>query len=146
MTGVKLFVLALLIVSISRGNQLPFQKTVAIHVNEKGEVMIDQARYFTDDLAREVQQRLWRSYMTSGKMVQSIQLSFDAAVSEELKKEVLYNIKMAQEKTLTVLSLHKHKKRFENISSNKQEKIRKQFPVLFQTIFFTTPVQTAASG
>ncbi len=141
MTGVKLFVLALLIVSISRGNQLPFQKTVAIHVNEKGEVMIDQARYFTDDLAREVQQRLWRSYMTSGKMVQSIQLSFDAAVSEELKKEVLYNIKMAQEKTLTVLSLHKHKKRFENISSNKQEKIRKQFPVLFQTIFLPHSTQ-----
>lgn len=136
MPGIKLFLLALLIVSISRANQLPFQKTVVIHVNEKAEVMIDQAKYFTDDLAREVQQRLWRSYMTSGKMVQSIQLSFDAAVSEELKKEVLFNIKTAQEKTLTVLSLHKHKKRFENISSNKQEKIRKQFPVLFQTKYF----------
>ena len=138
MPGVKLLVLAFLIISIPRANQLPFQKTVAIHVNEKGEVMIDQAKYFTDDLAREVQQRLWRSYMTSGKMVQSIHLSFDVSVSEELKKEVLYNIKTAQEKTLTVLSLHKHKKRFENISSNKQEKIRKQFPVLFQTNFFTT--------
>jgi hypothetical protein len=135
MPGVKLLVLAFLIISIPRANQLPFQKTVAIHVNEKGEVMIDQAKYFTDDLAREVQQRLWRSYMTSGKMVQSIHLSFDVSVSEELKKEVLYNIKTAQEKTLTVLSLHKHKKRFENISSNKQEKIRKQFPVLFQTDF-----------
>jgi hypothetical protein len=135
MPGVKLLVLAFLIISIPRANQLPFQKTVAIHVNEKGEVMIDQAKYFTDDLAREVQQRLWRSYMTSGKMVQIILLSFDVSVSEELKKEVLYNIKTAQEKTLTVLSLHKHKKRFENISSNKQEKIRKQFPVLFQTDF-----------
>lgn len=132
MLRVKLIVLALLFASFSSVNPVPFQKTVAIHVTEKGEVMIDQAKYFTEDLAREVQQRLWRSYMTSGKMVQSIHLSFDATVSEELKKEVLFNIKTAQEKTLTVLSLHKHKKRFENISSSKQEKIRKQFPVLFQ--------------
>src|SRR5688500_4522700 len=98
MPGVKLLVLAFLIISISRANQFPFQKTVAIHVNEKGEVMIDQAKYFTDDLAREVQQRLWRSYMTSGKMVQSIHLSFDVSVSEELKNEVLFSIKTAQEK------------------------------------------------
>lgn len=130
-------VLLLLIVTsiinvLAIAGDILFQKTVTIHVNEKGQVTIDRVTMYTDDLAKEVQQRLWRSYMSTGKMVSAINLSFDEAVSGETRNEVLFSIKTAQEKTLTVLSLHKHKKRFENISSSKQEKIRKQFPVLFQ--------------
>lgn len=128
--------LLLIVISILNGlaiaEDIPFQKTVTIHVNEKGQVTIDRVTMYTDDLAKEVQQRLWRSYMSTGKMVSAISLSFDEDVSGETRNEVLFSIKTAQEKTLTVLSLHKHKKRFENISSSKQEKIRKQFPVLFQ--------------
>lgn len=130
-------VLLLLIVTsiinvLAIAGDILFQKTVTIHVNEKGQVTIDRVTMYTDDLAKEVQQRLWRSYMSTGKMVSAINLTFDEAVSGETRNEVLFSIKTAQEKTLTVLSLHKHKKRFENISSSKQEKIRKQFPVLFQ--------------
>lgn len=130
-------VLLLLIVTsiinvLAIAGDILIQKTVTIHVNEKGQVTIDRVTMYTDDLAKEVQQRLWRSYMSTGKMVSAINLSFDEAVSGETRNEVLFSIKTAQEKTLTVLSLHKHKKRFENISSSKQEKIRKQFPVLFQ--------------
>lgn len=130
-------VLLLLIVTsiinvLAIAGDILIQKTVTIHVNEKGQVTIDRVTMYTDDLAKEVQQRLWRSYMSTGKMVSAINLTFDEAVSGETRNEVLFSIKTAQEKTLTVLSLHKHKKRFENISSSKQEKIRKQFPVLFQ--------------
>lgn len=112
------------------GKFLP-QKTVTIHV-QKGQITIDRITVYADGLAKEIQQRLWRSYMTSGKMVQEIHLEMAADTPAELQKEVLYAIQQAQEKTLTVLSLHKHKKRFENIGHNKQEKIKKQFPVLFQ--------------
>ena len=109
-----------------------FQKTVTVSVNDKPDITIDGVTVYMDNLAREMQQRLWRSYMTGGKMVQSIFLDFSNGVTEETKKEVLFNVKTAQEKTLTVLSLHKYKKRFENIGSSKQERLRKNFPVLFQ--------------
>ena len=101
-------------------------------MNDKADITIDGVTVYMDNLAREMQQRLWRSYMTGGKMVQSIFLDFSNGVTEETKKEVLFNVKTAQEKTLTVLSLHKYKKRFENIGSSKQERLRKNFPVLFQ--------------
>lgn len=122
----------LLIFFISITNSSIGQKSVTIHVNEKGQVLIDRVILYTDDLAKEVQQRLWRSYMSNGKMVSTILLSFDQAVNAETRSEVLYSIRTAQDKTLTVLSLHKHKKRFENIGTSRQDKIRKQFPVLFQ--------------
>lgn len=122
----------LLIFFISITNSSIGQKSVTIHVNEKGQVLIDRVILYTDDLAKEVQQRLWRSYMSNGKMVSTILLSFDQAVNAETRSEVLYSIRTAQDKTLTVLSLHKHKKRFENIGASRQDKIRKQFPVLFQ--------------
>ena len=122
----------LLIFFISITNSSIGQKSVTIHVNEKGQVLIDRVILYTDDLAKEVQQRLWRSYMSNGKMVSTILLSFDQAVNTETRSEVLYSIRTAQDKTLTVLSLHKHKKRFENIGTSRQDKIRKQFPVLFQ--------------
>lgn len=121
-----------LIFFISITNSSIGQKSVTIHVNEKGQVLIDRVILYTDDLAKEVQQRLWRSYMSNGKMVSTILLSFDQAVNAETRSEVLYSIRTAQDKTLTVLSLHKHKKRFENIGASRQDKIRKQFPVLFQ--------------
>lgn len=121
-----------LIFFISITNSSIGQKSVTIHVNEKGQVLIDRVILYTDDLAKEVQQRLWRSYMSNGKMVSTILLSFDQAVNAETRSEVLYSIRTAQDKTLTVLSLHKHKKRFENIGTSRQDKIRKQFPVLFQ--------------
>ena len=89
------------------------QKTVTIHVNEKSELTIDGVSVYSDNLAKEIQQRLWRSYMSNGKMLQSIVFRMDQGVPDGTKTMVLDAIKTAQSKTLTVLSLHKHKKRFE---------------------------------
>ena len=111
------------------------QKNVTIQVNVKGDVTIDRITLLNADLAKEVQQRLWRSYMSNGKMLNTIILHLDDGVSEEIKNEVMSAIKIGQEKTLTVLSLHKYKKRFEDIGTSKQDKIRKNFPVLFQNSY-----------
>ena len=111
------------------------QKNVTIQVNVKGDVTIDRITLLNADLAKEVQQRLWRSYMSNGKMLNTIVLHLDEGVSEEIKNEVMFAIKTGQEKTLTVLSLHKYKKRFEDIGSSKQDKIKKHFPVLFQRTY-----------
>ena len=119
------------------------QKTVTIHVNEKSELTIDGVSVYSDNLAKEIQQRLWRSYMSNGKMLQSIVFRMDQGVPDGTKTMVLDAIKTAQSKTLTVLSLHKHKKRFEDIGSTKQDRIRKQFPVLFQDNY--SPADTIKS-
>jgi|SRR5688572_8510612 len=111
------------------------QKNLTIQVNVKGDVTIDRITLLNADLAKEVQQRLWRSYMTNGKMLNTIVLHLDEGVSEEIKNEVMFAIKTGQEKTLTVLSLHKYKKRFEDIGTTKQDKIKKHFPVLFQRTY-----------
>ena len=111
------------------------QKKLTIQVNVKGDVTIDRITLLNADLAKEVQQRLWRSYMSNGKMLNTIVLHLDERVSEEIKNEVMFAIKTGQEKTLTVLSLHKYKKRFEDISTGKQDKIKKHFPVLFQSTY-----------
>lgn len=130
----SLMVLILATVSISffSAGALHAQKIVSIHADAKGQVTIDRIMLQGADLAKEVQQRLWRSYMSNGKMVSSISLHFDEGVTEEVRNEVLFAIKTGQEKTLTVLSLHKYKKRFEDIGASKQDKIKKHFPVLFQ--------------
>ena len=131
----SLTILALCTILFFESGTLHAQKNVTIHVNAKGELTIDRITLLNADLAKEVQQRLWRSYMSNGKMLNAIILQLDEGVSEEIKNEVMYAIKTGQEKTLTVLSLHKHKKRFEDIPGNKQDKIRKQFPVLFQRTY-----------
>ena len=111
------------------------QKNLTIQVNVKGDVTIDRITLLNADLAKEVQQRLWRSYMSNGKMLNTIILHLDNGMNEEIKNEVMFAIKTGQEKTLTVLSLHKYKKRFEDIGTGKQDKIRKRFPVLFQSTY-----------
>lgn len=77
--------------------------------------------------------------MSNGKMATTIFVKNDTE-SKEIQPEIVAAIREAQEKTLIVLSLHKHKKRFEDISTQKQEKIKKQFPVLFQEKFESSPL------
>jgi len=51
---------------------------------------------------------------------------------------VLKEIQEGQRRALTELCLLKYKNRFENIEQRKQEKLKKQFPVLFQTDYLST--------
>ena len=54
-------------------------------------------------------------------------------VPEMVMEVVLTEIKTGQQRALKELCLQKHKDFFENISQRQQEKLKKQFPVLFQT-------------
>lgn len=107
-------------------------KVIIITLNEKGKVKIDGVTIEYDLVAKELQQRLWRGYMTTGVMARSIQLETDINTPDIRKKEIREAIKEAQGKTITILCLYKFKNRFDQISTRKQAKIKKQFPVLFQ--------------
>lgn len=133
--------LAFLLLSFLPGAALPSHSTYAaekiinITVSATGNVSIDGVAIEADVVTKELQQRLWRSYMVSGKMADRIHIQWNEANSEALKKSISDAIKEAQSKTLTMLCLHKYKKKFEDIGSRKQDRLQKQYPALFQQTY-----------
>jgi hypothetical protein len=88
-----------------------------------------------NELAGVLQDRLFKSYSGTGKMPSSIKLEFSGAVAAHLRSSVTTEIKKAQENALSDLSLHLHKKKYDGLTSKQQEKIKRKFPVLFQSDF-----------
>lgn len=134
---VCLQIFAILLLSaftLTSSQQTVQQKTISIRVDEKGVVMIDRVKIQRERLANELEQRLWRSYVTNSMMPKNIQLILEDSPSPALKQEFKEAIKKGQERTLAILSLHKYKKRFEDIGAAKQQRLMKQFPVLFQEV------------
>lgn len=107
-------------------------KIISITVSEAGQAFIGRDTLSLDHLTAELQNRLWKSYMGTGKMYDSIHLLFIGEVLMEVRGFAIDAIREAQKKALTIICLEKHKKLFEDITSRQQDKIRKQFPVLFQ--------------
>ncbi|HEX2628748.1 MAG TPA: hypothetical protein VHM26_07050 [Chitinophagaceae bacterium] len=105
-----------------------------IHVAPKEEVSIDGVKIdISESLSKELQQRLWRSFMGNGKMPDSIDLRFDEAVTPGVKASILKSIREAQEKTLNLLCLHKYKKSAADITMKQKGRLKKQYSVLFQS-------------
>lgn len=105
-----------------------------IHVAPKEEVSIDGVKIdISESLSKELQQRLWRSFMGNGKMPDRIDLQFEEAVTAQVKASILKSIKEAQEKTLNLLCLHKYKRSSVDITGKQRSRLKKQFPVLFQS-------------
>lgn len=111
------------------------QKIITISVNEKGWVMIGRDTLTIDQIPDELQKRLWKSYLGTGKMYDAIHLEFSGQPSAVIQKTTRDAIKEAQGKALTDICLQKHEKRFDDLSSRQQQKIKKHFPVLFQTSY-----------
>ena len=110
------------------------EKNIYINVDEIGIISIGRDTVSSDELARYIQERLFKSYMGTGKMYSKIKLTkTDGQVPEMVMEVVLTEIKAGQQRALTELCLQKHKDFFENISERQQAKLKKQFPVLFQT-------------
>jgi biopolymer transport protein ExbD len=108
------------------------EKIITIRVMPNGNIYMDKDTLTSDMLGKILQERLWKSYTGTGKMYSSIKLIFEGEVLMGTKGAVLDAIKDAQQKALTELCLQKHKKTFDSITSRQKNKIRKQFPVLFQ--------------
>ncbi len=108
------------------------EKIITISVNEKGWVMIGRDTLTIDQIADELQKRLWKGYLGTGEMFHAIHLEFSGQPSISIQKSARDAIKEAQRKALIDISVQKHDRRFENLSHRQQRKIQKQFPVLFQ--------------
>jgi len=112
------------------------EKILKITVDETGIIKVGRDTISSDNLARYIQERLFKSFMGTGHMHNLIKFEkLNENVPEMVAEVVLKEIKEGQKRALTELSLQKYKKLFDNLDINKQKKIKKQFPVLFQTEF-----------
>jgi hypothetical protein len=111
------------------------EKSITIIVNEKGNALIGRDTLPMDQLAAELQKRLWKSYLGTGKMYKAIHLQFTGEVLMGVRSSAMDAIKQAQKNALIEICLQLHKKLFEDLSSRQQKKIQKQFPVLFQSTY-----------
>jgi hypothetical protein len=117
-----------------KGKEVP-EKVINVVVNEEGFAYIGRDTLPIKEVSEEIHLRLWKGYLGTGNMPSQILVKYlgngQALHQEAIEKAV----KEAQQKTLQKYCVQKHKKRFEDISSNQQQKIKKHFPVLFQTSY-----------
>jgi len=110
-------------------------KIITIKVNTAGIISVGRDTISSDDLALYIRERLFKSYTGTGKMYDAIKLIKDGepenVVFEIARKEVVNG----QKKALNELCLEKYKRLFEDINSRQQQKLKKNFPVLFQTTY-----------
>lgn len=112
---------------------LPAEKILQVTVDESGTISVGRDTIGSDELARYIQERLFKSYMGTGQMHDKIKFSkANEAVPDMVIQVVLKEIQEGQQKALTQVCLQKYNNRFENVDKKKQDKLRKQFPVLFQ--------------
>lgn len=124
------------------GIQYPIQKTpladkvLLVTVSETGTVTVGRDTVNADNLARYIQERLFKSYLGTGKMQDAIKLNPTSSnVPEMVTAVIIKEIQEGQKKALTEVCVQKYRKRFDSLDRKKQDKLKKQFPVLFQSDF-----------
>ena len=117
----------------------PVEKILQVSVTESGLIYVGRDTVNSDDLARYIQERLFKSYLGTGQMQREIRFAPTAAVPETVVDVVKQEIEEGQHRALTELCLARYKKKFDTLDTRQQTKIRRQFPVLFQPISKQSP-------
>lgn len=89
---------------------------------------------YVADLAADLQERLWKSWLSTGKMYDRIEIKLRGEVLMGVRGAALDAIKEAQGKTLTAVCLQKYKQNYEMLTAKQKQKLKRQFPVLFQEL------------
>ncbi|TMI66113.1 MAG: hypothetical protein E6H07_09480 [Bacteroidetes bacterium] len=108
------------------------EKIITVKVNSSGIVTIGRDTVSSDDIAAYIRDRLFKSYTGTGKMYDAIKLVIDGEPQAVVMEVVQKEIARGQKKALNELCIEKYKKLFEDISPRQQDKIKKNFKVLFQ--------------
>ncbi len=111
-------------------------KVIHIRINDAGMISDGLDTLSIDDLALYIRERLFKNYSGTGKMYDKIKIDKHGEnVSPIVIDIVVKEIKAGQKAALAELCLHKYKKGYDELASKQQEKVKKQFPVLFQMEF-----------
>lgn len=109
-------------------------KIIRVEVGSNAVSQIGRDTVFLEDLARDIQIRLWKSYLGTGRSYDRIDLSYEEGTAPGIRFAAREAVMLGQQKALDQICLDKHKKLFAALSKGQQQKIRKQFPVLFQEL------------
>jgi hypothetical protein len=111
-------------------------RIIKLKVDGSGLISDGLVTISSDDLANYISERLFKSYMGTGKMYDRILVEkVNGEPEPEILQILLKEITSGQKKALTDLCLHRYSKPFETLKGKQQAKIRRQFPVLFQHDF-----------
>ena len=122
---------------VAPGNNAVTDKVITVTLNENGSVSVGRDTVSSDNLARYIQERLFKSYLGTGKMQDAIALKKTSdAIPEMVTAVIIKEIQEGQKKALTEICLQKYRKIFDSLDVRKQDKLKKLFPVLFQQTFF----------
>jgi hypothetical protein len=130
----KYICIAIFLLSIN-SNSIAADKIINVKVNVSGIITIGRDTVSSDDVALYIRERLFKSYTGTGKMYDAIKLAKEGEPEKVVMDVVLKEIASGQKKALNELCLEKYKKVFEDISSRQKAKLKKNFPVLFQTSY-----------
>ncbi len=110
------------------------EKIIYVTIDESGIIRVGRDTVDTEHLAKYIQERLFKSYLGTGKMYDRINFKKEnEQVADTVAAIVIKEIKEGQQRALRQICTEKYKKLFEELDSGRQRKIKKQFPVLFQT-------------
>lgn len=113
------------------------EKVIHVIVDESGIISIGRDTVTSDELARYIQERLFKNYLGTGKMYDKILFSkandnVPAIVAEVVLNEIIEG----QKRALRELCVQKYENKYDNITKKQQAKLKKAFPVLFQQKFW----------
>jgi hypothetical protein len=115
-------------------NNKPIPKIITATVSSNGKTSIGGVNFSTDSLAAQLNKKMWSSYLSTGKMYDSINVKFSGEVHMGARGSALDAIINGMQKTLNDLCQEKYNASFENLDPAMQDKIRKQYPVFFQEL------------
>jgi hypothetical protein len=111
------------------------QEIILISVHSDNTAVIGKDTFDMEGLTHELQQRFWKSYLGTGKIPIELKVHYNNSPTATEQKTVTDAIKKAQQNALIELCLQLHKKIFAELSERQQDKIKRQYPVLFQQKF-----------
>ncbi len=121
-------IIAISSVTASAEEKFFAEKILQVSVDEIGTVSVGRDTVGADNLARYIQERLFKSYLGTGQMHGKIIISKENSdVPEIIMQVVLKEVQEGQRKALTQVCLQKYKNLFEKIDSRKQAKLKNSF-------------------
>lgn len=112
------------------------ERVLVITVDDMGFIIAGRDTVGSDNLDRYIQDRLIKSYMGTGQMYDKIRLQkMYGGPPATVLEVVMDEIKAGQQLALRDLCLQKFSRRFDMLDKKKQARLKKQFPVLFQSVY-----------
>lgn len=112
-----------------------YHEIILVTVQSENEAVIGKDTFDMEGLTHEIQERFWRNYLGTGKISIELKVNYTPTATANKERDVTVAIKKGLQNVLTDLCLQLHKKTFDELSERQQDKIKKQFPALFQQKF-----------